>query len=257
MPTGRTDESDPEVARGVAVLRRMFALLEAFRGSDELSLAELARRSGLPKTTAHRLVGLLVSEQILERRGNDYRLGLRLFELGELVPRKRSLREAALPFLQDLFEATHETIHLAVLDGTDVVYLERISGHRKVKAPSAVGGRFPAHATGVGKALLAFTPDAARTVLARPLLRVTPYTITAPNVLADELRRIAAAGVAFDREESTPGVSCVAAPVLVGHEAVAALSVTGPSARMQPETLAPAVRTAALGLARVLAAGRA
>jgi IclR family transcriptional regulator, acetate operon repressor len=246
--------TDEPRGRSLATLERAFAVLAAFErsGREVLTLADLSRETGLPKTTAHRLVHLLVAERVLERRDGGYRLGMRLFELGELVPRKRDLREAALPFIQDLYEATHETVHFAVLDGTDVLYLERISGHRRVKVPSAVGGRLPAHCTGVGKALLAFTPAVADAVLRGPLVRRTPYTITVPAVLRSELERIGETGIAIDREESTAGVSCVAAPVMVRGSAVAAISVTGPTGRLRLDALAPAVRTAALGLSRTL-----
>src|SRR5260370_31724134 len=112
----------------------------------------MTRRTGLPKPRVHRLAGELVALGVLEGERGVYRLGLRMFELGQLVPRQRDLREAALPFMQDLFEAAHETVHLAVLDGTEVLYIEKISGHRRGAAGGRVGGPFPPPRTPVAHA---------------------------------------------------------------------------------------------------------
>jgi IclR family transcriptional regulator, acetate operon repressor len=242
---------------GMTVLTRAFEVLAIF-GPDEagpLSLTGIARKAGLPKTTAHRLLGALVAVGAVERSGGGYRLGTLLFELGERVPQKSDLREAALPFLQDLYEATHETVHLAVLDHLEVLYVERIRGHRQQpRLASRVGGRLAAHATGVGKALLAFTPEAAEEVLRQgPLEARTPYTITQPRLLAEEMARIRSKHLAVDREENAIGVHCVATPVLVSGRAVAAISVTGPEEPINEMRVGSAVRTAALGLQRTLA----
>jgi DNA-binding IclR family transcriptional regulator len=144
---------------GIEVLNRAVDLLNAFTegpGSTH-SLAEIARRTGLPKPTLHRLLAALDVLGLVEKTPAGYQLGIRLFELGEHVPRKQKLREAALPFLQDLFEASHDTVHLAVLDGTDVVYLERIRSppgeHRLARRPPA---RLLHRG---GQSLLAFNPS--------------------------------------------------------------------------------------------------
>ncbi|POX36156.1 IclR family transcriptional regulator, partial [Streptomyces sp. Ru73] len=113
------------------MLGKAALIMESFRPTGgPYRLTELAQRAGLPKPTVHRLAADLVELGWLERTGDGrYRLGHRLFELGSLVPRRRDLREAALPFLQDLFEATRETVHLGVREGLEGVYLERIHGH--------------------------------------------------------------------------------------------------------------------------------
>lgn len=234
------------------------ALLTAFRPGDvELSLAELSRRTGIPKPTAHRLLAELAAWNVVERTPGGIRLGMGLFELGQLAPLQRGLHEAAAPFLADLFEATHETVHLAVPDGTDVVYVQKLAGRRGPKVGSRVGGRMPAYCTGVGKALLAFAPpERLAEVLAAGLARRTPRTVVAPGLLERELARIRERGVAEEHEESTVGIACVAAPVLDGQRrAVAAVSITGWAHRLDTGRLAPAVRTAALGLGRVLRGG--
>lgn len=241
-----------------SVLGRTMSLLTAFRAGDaELSLAELCRRTGIPKPTAHRLLGELIGWNVVERTPGGLRLGMGLFELGQLAPRQRGLREAAAPFLADLFEATHETVHLAVPDGTDVVYVHKLAARHGPTIGSRVGGRMPAHCTGVGKALLAFAPpERLAAVVAAGLTRHTPRTVIAAGLLERELARVRERGVAEEHEESTLGVACVAAPVLdgTGH-AVAAISITGWAHRLDTARLAPAVRTAALGLSRALRAG--
>ncbi len=239
---------------GVRVVTKAFALLDAFGqdGPAVLSLGGIAAHAGLPKPTAHRIVASLVAEGALQRGPEGYRLGLRLFELGERVRVKRDLREAALPFLQDLYEATHHTVHLAVLEGREVVYVERIRGHHPVRLPSAVGGRLPAHCTGVGKALLAYCPSAIAALARSRLKARTPHTITDLCVLEAEFARVRDAGVAIDREEAVLGVHCVAAPIFVGRDAVASLSVSGPHSKINVETLTVAVRSAANGVGRTL-----
>ena len=234
---------------------RIAAVLGAFRaGDDAVGAAELARRTGLPKSTVHRIMGDLVRAGLLERHDRKVSLGLALFEIGQRVPRQRVLRDAAIPFMSDLREATRQTVHLAVLDGREVVYVEKLTTPGGPPLPSAVGGRFPATATGVGKAILAFSPSAiVEPLLSELLPRLTERTIAAPGLLSRELRRIHRDGVAYDREESGPGVTCVASPVLgPGGHAIAALSLSGWSTQMRPARYAPAVRTAALALTRAL-----
>ncbi|MEZ5194619.1 MAG: IclR family transcriptional regulator [Nocardioides sp.] len=158
-----------------SVLGKAMAVLRAFTAEDGLGFAELQRRTGLPKATLHRVAGDLVTARLLERRDGVYHLGRQLFELGMLASVERTLLEVATPFLEDLYERTHETVHLGVREGAEVVYVAKVTGHRQVKAPSRIGGRMPVHSTAVGKALLAFAPEAVRVqVLTGPLERRTP-----------------------------------------------------------------------------------
>ncbi len=235
-----------------SVLGRAVALLDAFAADDhELSLAELVRRTRLPKSTAHRMLGELVSLRLLERVGSGYRLGSRLFELGMRAGVERGLMEVAIPYMEDLYERTHETVHLGVREGTEVVYIAKIGGHRQAVAPSRVGGRMPLHCTAIGKALLAFGPEAlVDEVVAAGLTRRTPRTVTAPGVLRRQLEQCRQRGVSYEHEESSIGIGCVAAPVLDADEQViAAVSVTGPVTRFRPESAAAAVRAAGAGIA--------
>jgi IclR family acetate operon transcriptional repressor len=236
------------LARGVAVLR-------SFLPSDRsLGVREIARRSRLPPSTAHRIVSELAALGLLERSGDGaVSLGLRLFELGQLVPRQRSLRDVALPFMEDLQHATRQTVHLAIRDETEVVYVE-ILGSRGTSLPSRVGGRMPLHCTGVGKAILAYSdPAVVRAVLEQPLVARAPATITEPGRLLAQLREVRRRGVAYDRQESGPGIVCAASPILCadGHPA-GALSVTGRVGLMDVEQVAPAVHAVARALGRRL-----
>jgi DNA-binding IclR family transcriptional regulator len=236
------------------MLEKCLRILQAFRNGDQrLRLADLAERTGMPKSTVHRLAHVLIEQRLLAQNDQGYELGIALFELSSLVPVENQLRMAALPYLQDLFMATHETVHLGVREGVDVVYVEKIHGHSDLGLPSRVGGRLPLNCTGIGKALLAFSSDEVRTdFLSRPLRRITDKSIVDASLLARELAEARATGLAFEREEATVGRECVAAPVLVQGEVVAAMSISVPVSAYRMPHLAAAVKTSALGLSRYL-----
>jgi DNA-binding IclR family transcriptional regulator len=238
-----------------SVIGRIGLVLNAFGPDDaDLGLTELARRSGIAKPTVHRLAAQLVEAGFLERLESRYRLGVRLFELGQRVPSSRRLREAALPFMEDLYVATRETVHLAVPDGIEVMYLEKISGHRPVDAPSRIAGRMPMYCTATGKAMLAHSSEeVVERVLGGVLARRTPYTQTVPDVMRGELIEIRKSGVAVEREETRLGYVSVAAPLFGRRNTlVGAMSVTGPAYRTQLDSLSAIVRTAGRALSRVL-----
>lgn len=243
-------------AAEVGSIGRAARVLECLGGADAaLGVSEVARRTGISKSSVHRVAGELVEYGLIERQGSGYRLGLRLFELGQRVPRQRDLRDAARPFMSDLQEATGHSVHLAVLDGLSIVYLDVMRGPSAPPLPIRAGGRWPAHGTGIGKAILAFSsPDVVEAVLAGGLPRLNSRTITTPGLFTAELARIRERGIAFDLEESRPGVACVACP-LVGADGdvVAGLSVSGWHNRINVDHSAVAVRTAALGVSRQLA----
>jgi DNA-binding IclR family transcriptional regulator len=237
-----------EPATPTAVIDRISLVLDAFDGPGRLTLAQIVRRTGLPRSSAHRMLERLVQLRWLRRSGRDYELGMRLVELGSLAVHQDRLVRAATPLLGELHRATGLVVHLAVLDGSDVVYLEKI-GDRMISAiPTRVGGRQPAHCTAVGKAILAYgDEDIAVDLQARK----TKYSISSSSQLAVELAKVRAHGIAFEREESLLGFGCVAAPIGSPGEAVAAVSVCGPMKHMMfDQRLAAPVRMTAMGIWR-------
>lgn len=242
-----------------SLIWRSFSILDTFTTRDSsLGLAELAKRTGLPKSSVHRIASNLVRVGALERNQGDFRLGLHLFELGLLVPDQRRLRDASLPFMTDLYEVSREVVHLGVLNRRDVLYVVKLAGHNQVPLPTREGGRIPATCTSLGKAILAFSPRATvKSVIDSGLARRTPYSIVEPRVLVEQLAAVARSGLAYDREESVLGTVCIGAPIFgPGRRVRAAISVTGPIGRFQPDRMAAAVRVAALAISRQLAEGR-
>jgi DNA-binding IclR family transcriptional regulator len=216
-------------------------LLQLFSFDEPvLGVSELARRSGTGKSTVHRMLTTLVAEGFVTKTPDDrYRLGFRLYELGQLVVHTTELREAAHTILERLRNESAETAHLAVLDGTEVVYLERFESQATLRLFGRLGRRMPAHATSSGKAILAFCePDVIDTVVAAGLRRLGPRTITSRSVLEQALADVRQLGYSVSFEESEPGVASVGAPVF-GHDgtAIAAVSVAGPNLRMTREAM--------------------
>jgi DNA-binding IclR family transcriptional regulator len=240
------------------VAARVLSVFESFSAEHPLrSLSEISRHTGLPLTTAHRLVGELAGWGALERDlDGRYRIGLRLWEVASLAPRSVGLRQSALPFLEDVYEATHQHAQLAVLDGHEVVYLERISSRDAVHVVSRVGGRLPLHATGVGLVLLAHADQAVQeAVLAQPLRRYTARTISSAAELRRMLADVRRDGYVISDGQIELVALSVAAPVHGPNDTVlAALSVVVPAKGSDPHTLVPVVRAAARGISRVLGA---
>lgn len=243
-------------APGVSVTSRALALLGAFDATHRrLGLTELADRAGLPRPTAHRLVGELVAWGALARTGGgDYVVGRRLWDLGLLAPLQAGLVEVASPFLHDLYGATLATVHLAVRDGQEALYLDRLRGHASVPIISRVGSRLPLHTTGVGKVLLAHAPTEVHDAVLGQLTRVTPYTVTQPGTLLRQLQRVRRDDYATTVEEMSLGACSVAVPVRRGADVVAALGIVVPSLRRDRDKLVTALGVAARGIGRALGA---
>ncbi len=240
-----------------SVTSKVLSLLDAFSPAfPTLSLTELARRAGVSLPTAHRRAAELVDWGALERGADGrYRIGLRLYEVASLAPRGLGLREAAMPFLEDLYEVTHENVQLAVREGSELVFVERIAGWDAVPVRTRVGGRFALHATGVGLVLLAYAPERVqRETLAAPLAAYTPKTITDPERLRSVLATVRRQGFAVSDGQVTLDAVSVAAPVRDRAGAVvAALSLVVDACGARPGTLAPLVQSAARGISRTLA----
>jgi DNA-binding IclR family transcriptional regulator len=238
------------------VIKRATQILAAFTPErPALTLSQLARRTGLPLTTTHRLAGELVGCGLLERdpTGN-FHIGLRLWEIASLAPRGLGLRELALPFMEDLFAVTRENVQLAVREGHESVYVERIAGRSAIPVLTRVGGRFPLHPTGVGRVLLAFAPSEVQdAVLAGPLTRYTPETVTDPDALRRILAEVRVHGFAVNDRQVTMDSISVGAPVRDADSSViAAVSIVVQAGSALPAALAPAVQAAARGISRAL-----
>lgn len=255
----QTEESPATVKGGDASssLSRGLSLLELFTLDDgELSIREMARRSGLPKSTTHRLVVDLLRWGALERGRKGVRLGVRLFELGNIVPAQRRLRDLTVPFAQSLAEVTRLTSNVAMRQGRDIIYIEKINALDLRVPHSRVGGRLPITCTGLGKAILAHSSsEFIDDVLGSTLVKLAPGSITDPDELREQLATIRYAGVAYDLEESQPGLFCVAAPIFTrGNRILAAISVTGATSRSQAQSFANVVLASANTLSRALGA---
>lgn len=243
----------PESTTPSAVIDRVSLVLEAFDGPGRLTLAQIVRRTGLPRSSAHRMLERLVQLRWLRRNGRDYELGMRLVELGSLAVHQDRLHRAATPLLHELHRATGLVVHLAVLEGADVVYMDKVGDRMTAAIPTRVGGRQPAHCTAVGKAMLAY---AANGIQVDILARKTKFSISTPAQLNAEIAKVHAHGVAFDREESLAGFGCVAAPIGGPGEAVAAVSVCGPMSRMAfDQRLAAPLRMTAMNIWRSVDGG--
>lgn len=239
---------------GASVTSRALALIGAFDEQHRrLTLTELAQRAALPVPTTHRLVGELVAWGALARTpSGEYVVGRRLWDIGMLAPVQTGLRQLASPFLHDIYGATLATVHLAVRDGLEVLYLDRLAGHASVPVVSTIGSRLPLHATGVGKVLLAHAPpDVQAQVLAR-LTRVTPYTVTQPGTLRRQLARAVRDGYATTVEEMSLGACSVAVPIRRGEDVVAALGIVVPTLKKDRPRLVAALQVAARGVGRLL-----
>jgi DNA-binding IclR family transcriptional regulator len=238
-----------------SVLGKARLIIEAFTAEDDaLSLAELVRRSGVAKASVHRLAQELLDWGVLERSSNRYRLGLRLFEIGQRVPRQRTLREAALPYMEDLLIATQETVHFAIHDGLEVLYVEKLVVHRGLNKQSRVAGRLPLYCTATGKIILAFSSAALlQDVLRNGMRPLTRKTMVQPGLLRAQLERVRDDRVAVEVEETRLGYMSVAVPVFSTPSTLAgALSITAPTCRMNIGRFTGALRTAGLGISRTL-----
>ncbi|MGW4477766.1 IclR family transcriptional regulator [Rhodococcus triatomae] len=236
------------------LLNKARRVLDAFDAdSHVLSLTELARRSGVPKTTVHRIASEFVDWGLLERAGTKYCLGMRLFELGHLVPAQRHLRDAALPYLQELHATAQATVHLSIRDGLDVLYVDKLSGHGALELPSRVAGRLPLYMTATGKAILAYSPpELVEQVVDNGLTRATQLTVGSAGRLRGQLERTRAQLFAVEVEEVVLGVGSVAVPLFSRSELIGAVSLTTATSRMNIERMAGHLRLAGDAIGRAV-----
>jgi len=229
-------------------LERGLAILSAFRsGRPLLGVSELGREIGLSRSTTHRYVATLARLGYLQQDAvtRRYRLGPRVLDLGFSAINSMELREVAAPHLRRLSDETGFTVNLGILDGADVVYVERCRSaqrrQREIDLDLHVGSRLPAYCTSLGKVLLAFLPRAeqAETMMGIELVRRGPHTITSRSALTAELKRVRETGFATNNEELAYGLRSIAAPVLSRDGvAVAAINLAVHSSMVSLEELA-------------------
>jgi DNA-binding IclR family transcriptional regulator len=245
----------PRVTTGESSLARAVRILESFTPDQpELTVSQVARRAGLHVATASRLVGQLVDHGLLSRGSDrEIRIGFRMWELASRAAPTRSLRDAAMPYLEDLHAVVGHHAQLAVRDGDDVVFLERLSARDAVVNYSRVAGRLPLHISSSGVVLLAHGPaELQERLLSRPLEGRTPATVTDPDRLATTLEQVRRQGYALLPGHVHPDATGIAVPVRNGlGEVVAALSVIVPN-DARAVSAVPALLAAARGIGRAL-----
>lgn len=219
----------------------------------ELSLSQICRRLNLPKTTTYRYLHTLVASGLVAHNpeADSYRLGLHLWELGQLVEAQLHIRQVALPFMEQMRDRFNETVNLGILDGTEIVYVEMVQSKLALRMHATLGGRDPAYSTAMGKAILAHLPGRQwREHVPPRLSRRTAKTLTSIATLKDELMATRKRGFARDDGENEEGARCIGAPILNQRGAVvAALSISAPAARLNDKR-EPAVVSAVIETAR-------
>lgn len=238
-----TEYSVPSVSRALNILE---LLAQSQRG---LTLSDISRKLGLPKSSTHVLIRTLESSGYLKssRHSGKFCFGLKLVSLSNMALENLDLREQARPFLQDLMVRTGLTVHLAILEGAEAVIIEKIEAPGMLRLATWVGRRLDANSSAVGKALLAFGEEDVARRFPRPMARHNKNTISSPERLARELRKVRELGYAFEDEEGEIGFRCIGAPIFdFGNRAVAAISIAGTTSQISNERvtrLASMVRT--------------
>lgn len=247
------DDKDSRSNAHVKSASRVFDILELLAKAPEgLTFSSLNTRLGLPKSSLHALLHVMVSRGYVafEQQQRTYHLGIRVWEAGQAYLHHRDLLREARPVMDQIVGQINETVQLAVLDGIENVYLAKVDCSHPVRLQSEVGRRLFAHATGLGKVLLAHLPDQEREarLAGVPLPCFTPNTVTDPQRLRVELTKARATGFAVDDQEYTPGLRCVAVPIYDHQgQVIAALSASIPLMRANPFQLATALRAVAVG----------
>jgi DNA-binding IclR family transcriptional regulator len=251
MPDGKKTNGKEHEAVPVAerktenvtgTLGKAVSLLELIAFAEKpMRFTDVVEACGQPRGTVHRQLAHLVAEGLVDHASDQtYAVGLRLLQLAAKAWSGNDLRSVAAPHLAALQEATQESVHLAVLNGRQVTYLDKMEGRHTLRMHSQVGKTSPVYCTGVGKAALALLPagDLAELAARLDFHRFTENTIVTPEALLDDVAAIRGRGYGFDLQEHEIGIHCVAAPVRAsGRNFHAAISVTGPAYRVDVEQL--------------------
>ncbi|MDO5688771.1 MAG: IclR family transcriptional regulator [Tissierellia bacterium] len=228
-------------------IERAIRILNCFSEKRrELGLTELSLMLDLNKSTLHGIVSTLKEHGFMDQdpETQKYRLGLKLAELGNIVQQSMDIVRISKPYIDHVSEILEETVHIAVLDGKEVIYLEKKESYQSMRIMTNIGARNVAYTTGVGKVILAYLePEELENHLPETLISLTPHTISNRDALITELQRIREQGYGMDNEENVLGLTCVAAPIFdKGRVIRYGLSVSGPSVRMTPEKVDESIR---------------
>lgn len=251
MATLDREQESGSIDQPASILSKAFDVLGAFDPEHRvLTLTAIARASGLPKSTVHRIVNRLIPLGVIEPHGTGFKVGLPMRRFASAMPIE-SLRQSALPHLGALHRWSGRHAHLAGLRGSRVIFVERFLVPNQDLPSVDPGTDMPAYATAVGKAMLAFvSPDELDAVLAQPMKRITPATVVDPDELRAELAMIRRRRIAVAQRESHPDVTCVAAPILVRGRAVGAVSLSSHGSATTDRTVTDAVGVVAERISR-------
>ena len=244
-------------AGGLKSVSSALDVLECFAVDGELGVSDIARRLGIAKSTAHRLLTTLCSRGVAEQNPDTghYRLGLHLYELGQLAQARSILRHVALPILTRMAKITGHTVNLAVVDGPDVVFLERLEASVDLRILGHAGRRYPSHCTSSGKAIAAYNPEAAQARRDAGFPPRVSHTVRSQDDWDRQLLEVRRRGFAVSVSESFDNLASIAVPILdPGRRAISAVSLLGPGAEIAPEVerLARHVQEAARGISRAM-----
>lgn len=237
----------------LSAVGKVMVVLDCFRDTNRhLRLSDITRRTGLPSSTAHRVLNELSAWHALERTPNGYRVGVRMFGIGSAVQTQDRVYEAATPIMQEVLATTGENVHLSMLDGAEVVFVLKLTGQRSFPILTRPGGRLPAHATASGRVMLAHSsPEVIEAVMRGARQKLTRNTLADTAALMAQLKEARVNGYVTSVGEVSIGSTSVAAPVFDWNgDVLAALSVVGDSISLDHRRLAPRVRSAALALTR-------
>lgn len=247
------------MSKPIQSVDRALTILEMFNeGTEELGILEVGERMELPKSTVHGIIKTLVMRGYLVQNKDTkkYKLGIRLFELGNIVSKGLDIKEKARPYLREVFNQTGETVHLVRFENTEAVYVDKRESDSAIRMYSQVGRKAPLHCTGVGKAIMAYLDkDLQKSILLSTEMEAyTEKTILDKKLILEELDKIRERGYATDDEEIELGLFCVAAPIFDSNDSViGAVSTAGPKFRFTEEKILVAkkcIRVAARSISR-------
>jgi len=223
-------------------LQKTINIIDCLAENGEMGVTELSNYFNISKSNVYNILNTLLCNRWVEKNedNNKYKLGLRIYELGNIVRDGMKLREIAKPYMKKLVEKVEETVHLTVMEEMMVVYIETATPHNKFSISSLKDHRVYMHCTGVGKAIMAFLPEKKidEIILEKGLPKFTPNTITDPKKLKSDLAKIKKRGYSIDNIEHEPGVRCVGAPIFNSKgKAFASMSITGPSPRFNKKNI--------------------